>query len=120
MRIDNRLVRLYVTCIAIYFANLSKSGAKVTRTEGKDTNKRVKCKINHNLFSFSSESVFSQNEKINTFFEYSKFSGKKHLRAGECQGAKKNEEKDTKKTEAAIDDFRFLFYSIKKSKDLFA
>ena len=28
--------------------------------------------------------------------------GKKHRRAGECQGAKKNEEKDTKKTEAAI------------------
>jgi len=26
--------------------------------------------------------------------------GKKHRRSGECQGAKKNEEKDTKKTEA--------------------
>jgi len=31
MCIDNRLVRLYVTCIAIYFANLSKSGAKIAR-----------------------------------------------------------------------------------------
>jgi hypothetical protein len=35
------------------------------------------------------------------FIDTAKFSGKKHLRAGECQGAKKNEEKDTKKTEAA-------------------
>jgi hypothetical protein len=31
------------------------------------------------------------------FIDTAKFSGKKHLRAGECQGAKKNEEKDTKK-----------------------
>ena len=38
--------------------------------------------------------------KIVFFIDTAKFSGKKHLRAGECQGAKKNEEKD-EKTEAA-------------------
>ena len=37
----------------------------------------------------------------------------KHLRAGECQGAKKNEEKDTKKRKPRLD-FRFLCYSLKK------
>ena len=37
-------------------------------------------------------------------------------RAGECQGAKKNEEKD-EKTEAVIDDFRFLFYSLRVHKE---
>jgi hypothetical protein len=35
--------------------------------------------------------------KIVFFIDTAKFSGKKHLREGECQGAKKNEEKDTKK-----------------------
>jgi hypothetical protein len=30
------------------------------------------------------------------FIDTAKFSGKKHRRAGECQGAKKNEEKDKK------------------------
>jgi hypothetical protein len=47
------------------------------------------------------------------FIDTAKFSGKKHLRAGECQGAKKNEEKDTKKRKPRLD-FRFLFYSLKK------
>jgi hypothetical protein len=47
------------------------------------------------------------------FIDTAKFSGKKHLRAGECQGAKKNEEKDTKKRKPRLD-FRFLCYSLKK------
>ena len=50
--------------------------------------------------------------KIVFFIDTAKFSGKKHLRAGECQGAKKNEEKDTKKRKPI--DFRFLVYSFKK------
>ena len=49
--------------------------------------------------------------------------GKKHRRAGECQGAKKNEEKDTKKRKPR-DDFRFLVLSLKQirepSRDLFS
>ena len=49
------------------------------------------------------------------FIDTAKFSGKKHLRAGECQGAKKNEEKDTKKTEAAIGlPFSVLFFKSHK------
>ena len=47
------------------------------------------------FFVLSSESTFSRSEKIVFFIDTAKFSGKKHLRAGECQGAKKNEEKDT-------------------------
>ena len=39
---------------------------------------------------------------IRTIFDTAKFSGKKHLRAGECQGAKKNEEKDTKKRKPRV------------------
>jgi hypothetical protein len=38
-------------------------------------------------------------------------SGKKHLRASECQRAKKNEGKDKKKRKP--NDFRFLFDSLK-------
>ena len=49
--------------------------------------------------------------KIVFFIDTAKFSGKKHRRAGECQGAKKNEEKDTKKRKPRLD-FRFLFYSL--------
>ena len=71
------------------------------------------------IFVFERECLLEK-RKDKYFFRIFKIFRQKTPSAGECQGAKKNEEKDTKKTEAAIDDFRFLFYSIKKSKDLFA
>ena len=58
--------------------------------------------------------IFSLSEKIVFFIDTAKFSGKKHLRAGECQGAKKNEGKDTKN--GSRDDFRFLCYSLKSTQ----
>ena len=48
--------------------------------------------------------------KIVFFIDIAKFSGKKHLRAGECQGAKKNEEKDTKKRKPRGLPFSILFF----------
>jgi len=51
-----------------------------------------------------------QAAKIVFFIDTAKFSGKKHLRAGECQGAKKNEEKDTKKRKPRGLPFSILFF----------
>ena len=66
------------------------------------------------IFIFEREYLL-QRRKIVFFIDTAKFSGKKHLRAGECQGAKKNEEKDTKKTEAAIGlPFSVLFFKSHK------
>ena len=57
--------------------------------------------------------------KIVFFIDTAKFSGKKHRRAGECQGAKKNEEKDTKKRKPRGLPFPGLFFK-KFTKGLFA
>jgi hypothetical protein len=50
------------------------------------------------------------------FIDTAKFSGKKHLRAGERQGAKKNEEKETKKRKPRGLPFPVLFF--KKFREL--
>ena len=59
------------------------------------------------IFIFEREYLL-QRRKIVFFIDTAKFSGKKHLRAGECQGAKKNEEKDKKN--GSRDDFRFSVF----------
>ena len=46
-----------------------------------------------------------------------KYLAEKHLRAGECQGAKKNEEKDTKKRKPRLD-FRLLVFSLNLTRGL--
>ena len=58
--------------------------------------------------------------KIVFFIDTAKFSGKKHRRAGECQGAKKNEEKDTKNgsREMTSVSWFYLLEQIKESRDL--
>ena len=41
--------------------------------------------------------IFFHAANLGIIFQICKYLAEKHLRAGECQGAKKNEEKDTKK-----------------------
>ena len=53
---------------------------------------------------------------LGIIFQICKYLAEKHLRAGECQGAKKNEEKDTKKRKPR-DDFRFLVLSLKQIRE---
>ena len=69
---------------------MSFHAAKIRISEQRTKGKRVF------LCSFEREYLL-QRRKIVFFIDTAKLLGKKHLRAGECQGAKKNEEKDTKK-----------------------
>jgi hypothetical protein len=53
---------------------------------------------------------------LGIIFQICKYLAEKHRRAGECQGAKKNEEKDTKKRKPRGRDFRFLVLSLKSTQ----